>query len=72
VFVLAHIPLFVALVWFSKSEVFQIGLNLFVFIHIGLHWAFRHHPQYEFKNPLSIFLIVGAAPLALVHLSVLL
>lgn len=72
IFVLAHIPLFVLCMAFRDSIEFQIALDAFFIIHIGLHWLFRNHPEYTFDNWLSQLLIVGVAPLAILHLVLIL
>lgn len=68
VFIMLHIPLFVLLMVGIESRDFQFGFDIFLLIHVGLHWLFRHHPAYTFDNALSQFLIVGVAPLAVGHL----
>lgn len=67
-FVFLHIPLMVALIWFSNSQPFQMGFDLFLILHVGLHWGFRKHPLYEFHNPFSVLLIVFPALVAILHL----
>jgi hypothetical protein len=67
-FTLLHIPLFAWILWAAQFPAFQIGFSLFVIIHAGLHWLLRRHPQYEFNNPFSWFLIAGPVPLAVVRL----
>ena len=50
---------------------FQIGFDIFLLIHLGLHRLFRHHPHNAFGNRFSQALILGAAPLALLHLALI-
>ena len=59
-FAALHIPLLAWILWAAQFEGFQIGFDLFLLIHIGLHWLLRNHPQNEFNNRFSQFLIVGS------------
>ncbi len=79
VFILIHIPLFGLVLWASfigvagTTNVFQIAFSMFCIIHIFLHKLNENHPAYEFKNPLSQFLIwgsgfAGAAHILIVYL----
>ena len=68
VFVLAHIPLFAWMMSMIPSREYQIGLDIFLIIHAGLHWLFRNHPRYTFDNRLSQVLIWGGIPLGVLHL----
>jgi hypothetical protein len=70
-FTAAHIPVFAALIWAGQYEAFQIGFDVFLVGHIGLHWLFRDHPHNEFNNWFSQFLIIGVAPLAVLHLGLI-
>jgi hypothetical protein len=72
VFIVAHIPLFVMLMVFSTDHQFQIILDIFLIIHVGLHWFFRNHPENTFDNRLSQGLIIGGAPLGILHMSLIL
>ena len=72
VFVLAHIPLFVLLIGGMSSREFQLGFDIFLIVHAGLHILFRNHPDYTFDNTLSRLLIYGVVPLAVLHLMLLL
>ena len=67
-FVILHIPLLAWIIRAAQFRGFQVGFDLFLLIHIGLHWLFRNHPQNEFNNHFSQFLIIGVAPFALLHL----
>lgn len=66
-FTALHVPLFVAFFWLMGSApaevhmMFQTALAAFAVVHAGLHWLLRKHPRYEFNNPLSWSLILGAA-----------
>jgi hypothetical protein len=72
VFTAAHIPLFMLIIWFSQDHAFQVGFDLFLMLHVALHWFFRNHPQYEFGNWFSQMLIWGGLPLGLLHLILIL
>ena len=69
-FIVAHIPLFVLFLWFVAYPAFwfYVFVDGFVVMHLGLHWWFRTHPQYEFKGFVSNLFIVGAAIVGSVHL----
>ncbi|MFP4322456.1 MAG: DUF6713 family protein [Anaerolineales bacterium] len=71
VFVLAHIPLLMGIMAAGQDTTFQVAFNLFLIIHVGLHWLFRNHPQYEFSDRFSRLLIVGGGPLGALHLALL-
>lgn len=70
IFTLAHVPLFLWFFWMAPHPArwFEIGIDLFLIIHVGLHFFFRRHPLYEFKGWLSHGLIAGAGLAGLVHL----
>ena len=67
-----YYPLFVMLMVFSTDHQFQIILDIFLIIHVGLHWFFRNHPENTFDNRLSQGLIIGGAPLGILHMSLIL
>ena len=71
VFVFAHVPLFFLIIWIveqgSQSKA-AMALSTFAVVHVGLHWAFRNHPKYEFLGFGSRALIVGAGVLGLGHI----
>lgn len=69
VFVWLHAPLVLAVLWLSGSEGFRQGLCAFAVVHVGLHWAFRRHPAYEFNNPSSWALILLTGVLGASHLA---
>ncbi len=76
-FTLAHVPLPVAFFWLMghpSPQVrlgFQIWLDAFAVLHVGLHWLFRHHPHYDFHNLLSRSLIVGTGIAGGAHIGLL-
>ncbi len=72
VFVLLHIPLMVVIILALPSQTFQVGMDMFLILHGGLHILFRNHPAYTFNNALSKMLIFGVIPLAILHLLLLL
>jgi hypothetical protein len=71
IFVLAHIPLFVLVIAAAGNIVFQVGFDLFLLVHAGLHWSLRNHPKIKFKNWFSWLLIGGAALSGALHLVLL-
>lgn len=70
-FTAAHIPLFILIVLNLSARNFQIGLDLFLIVHVGLHWWLRNHPRIEFKSAFSWVLIIGAGVSGAVHLALL-
>ena len=73
VFLLSHIPLFFIVAWIvalGSASFSALLLSGFSILHVGLHWLFRNHPQYEFKGFVSNFLIVGAGVSGGAHLLV--
>ena len=73
-FVVLHIPLFALFLWLGTHPTmavrtgFQVGVDLFAMLHIWLHYLFRHHAEYRFEEPLSIFYIWGSGIVGAVHL----
>lgn len=73
-FIWFHVPLFALLMWGAGEDqagATRIGLSVFAIVHVGLHYVYRRHPDYEFNNPSSWGLILltgllGATYLALV------
>lgn len=70
-FTLLHLPLFAGVLWAMPYQPFQVGFNVFLLVHVGLHWFFRNHPENQFKDWFSWLLIAGSAPLAVLHLILL-
>lgn len=65
VFTAIHVPLYVALLWAlfpggAINRPVAIGFDVFCAIHVLLHRLFRNHPRYQFNNPFSWSLIIGA------------
>jgi hypothetical protein len=77
-FTLLHVPLFILIFWFLSRPPqpiyfwFQLVIDIFLVIHLGLHLLFRNHPANAFDNPFSMGLIAGMALLGLVHAGLLL
>jgi FlaA1/EpsC-like NDP-sugar epimerase len=64
VFLLAHVPIFALILWFSFAPTavgaaVRIIVAAFAIIHIGLHRIYRRHPANEFNNAVSQALIWG-------------
>jgi fatty acid desaturase len=64
-FTAIHIPLYIVLLWalFPGGVINRpvaIGFDIFCMIHVLLHWLLRNDPRYQFNNPFSWSLIVGA------------
>ena len=73
VFIWAHVPIFLAILWFGEGETinpFRQGLATFSVAHVALHWLFRRHPAYEFNNPNSWGLIILSGALGAAYLLV--
>ncbi len=68
IFTALHIPLLVLILWATPSRGFQIGFDLFLVVHLGLHIGLRRHPLVQFRNSFSWSLIIGAAVSGAVHL----
>lgn len=71
-FTALHVPLLVLILWNLHSFWFQVGFDLFLLIHAGLHWMLRNHPLINFNNWFSRCWIFGGAILGMVHLLLLL
>lgn len=71
IFVAAHVPLLVLILANLESRPFQIGLDVFLIVHAGLHYALRNHPLITFNNPFSRLWIYGAALVSALHLLLL-
>jgi len=77
-FVVLHIPLFIMILWFlcHPSEYvhfwFQISVDGFLIIHLGLHHFFKAHDKYEFTQQFSRVIINLMALTGLIHMILLL
>lgn len=72
-FVLLHVPLVTALLWFvthPDPSVFYaavLSFDAFIIVHAALHARLASHRLYEFHAPYSRWLIFGTAALAAAH-----
>ena len=73
VFILVHVPLFVLFLWMAAHPAwwFTVFVDLFLVVHVGLHYLFRNHPLYEFRGRFSHGLIAGAGVMGALHLVLL-
>jgi hypothetical protein len=73
-FVLLHVPLFLALFRLATHPSagvrrrFRLALDAFAVVHAVLHRRFRDRPEYEFGGTTSRALIDGAALTGFAHL----
>ena len=61
VFLWAHVPLVMLVIWIAgqgASSLPALGFSGFAILHVGLHWVFRNHPEYAFKDLTSQLLIL--------------
>ncbi|MCB9450771.1 MAG: hypothetical protein H6672_04995 [Anaerolineaceae bacterium] len=70
-FAAAHVPLFVLIVANWESSAFQVGLDVFLVIHAGLHTLLRKHPLLTFNSGFSRLWIYGGAVCGAAHLALL-
>jgi len=74
IFVLAHVPIFAAVIAFIASQNPQIRAKTrlitsgFLVVHGLLHGLFSGHTAYEFSSSLSTMLIYSAAGFGLMYL----
>ena len=74
VFVAAHVPLVVALIWLftNCSDTIrwraQLGFDAFLCAHALAHWLMSGDVEYTFHSPLSIAMIFGGGGVGLQHL----
>jgi len=72
VFIWAHVPIVLGIVWLSRSGAetpFTLGLSVFAMVHVVLHWAFRTHAANEFTGIGSWAIIVLAGACGAAHLA---
>ena len=70
-FITLHIPLFIYVIWNAHLSRFQIGVDIFLIVHAGLHWALRNHALLKFNNNFSRLWIFGGALLGIIHIGLL-
>ncbi len=70
-FTALHIPLFVFTIWNLPLFWFQVGFDMFLIIHAGLHRVLRNHPEIKFNNWFSQVWIFGGALLGTIHIALL-
>ena len=74
VYILAHVPLFTIIFCLvnhtspSIRKNSRIGVDLFLVVHVGLHWLLPGHTSHEFAGTLSSILIYGGALMGMMHL----
>ena len=68
-FTALHLPLFVFMLWNLSLPAFQIGFDLFLIIHAGVHWLLRNHPKITFNHWFSRQWIFGGAVMGIAHLA---
>lgn len=77
VFVAAHVPLVVVLIWLftNRSDTIrwrsQLGFDAFLCAHALAHWLMSGDVEYTFHSPLSIAMIFGGGGVGLAHLLLL-
>ncbi|WP_371875205.1 DUF6713 family protein [Sulfurovum sp. XGS-02] len=77
IFVILHIPLLLLIFWAithsseSMRYRFQIIMDIFLILHLGIHYLFRSHPKNEFTGTFSLSLIVLTAMVGATHLILL-
>ena len=69
VFVWIYVPLFAAILIYGSRRPVRVWLAAFAMGHVLLHWMFRNHPAYEFNNPSSWLLILGAGLFGALYLA---
>lgn len=71
VFIWAHLPLGLLLIWIAaQGAVSAAGfwMSAFMVAHVGLHWLYRNHPKNELTGGYSWTLIIGAGLSGLAHI----
>lgn len=74
VFMIAHVPLFSAVFWFTvhgtAQRSFSVGFDIFLLVHLVAHLLFLKHKRNEFRDWLSWSIIIGAGICGFVDLFV--
>jgi len=68
VFILAHIPILYGLFQQLTHEIFQIGFNVFLIVHLILHLIYTRHRNNLFTHWFSWFIISGASICGLLYI----
>ncbi len=74
VFTLLHLPFLLLIFWFLTQATapsqfsFQVIVDIFLIIHLGLHLLFRNHERNHFSGKFSKGIIQSMAFLGLAHL----
>jgi len=78
IFLLVHLPLYVAALFILASgaglarTILYYALDAFLIAHAIIHFGFRNHPNNGFTSALSKAIIYSMGILALIHLCLLL
>ena len=67
VFTALHVPVFLLILVYLPSTIFQIGFDLFMVFHGFLHLVFRNHPAINFDSWFSRVWIYGGSLLGALH-----
>lgn len=70
-FMLLHIPLYTIILMVLFSGYAAIGnyiVDVFLIVHMFVHFLFRNHPANQFTSLTSKLLIYGAGVLAVIHI----
>lgn len=73
IFTALHIPLFAWFLWMIAypARWFELAVDLFLIVHVGLHWLFRDHPAYTFSGWFSHGVIGAAGVVGAAHAALL-
>jgi hypothetical protein len=77
IFVLLHVPIMVMFLWLighpsiQVRRWFQIAVDVFALIHVGLHWHLRNRIQSGFQDRFSKNLVFAVGLFGLIHLALL-
>jgi cation transport ATPase len=77
IFVLLHIPIMVIFLWLAAHPSlqvrtwFQIVVDVFAMVHVGLHWHLRNREQSGFRDRFSRNLIFAVGFFGAIHLVML-
>lgn len=70
VFMLLHIPLYAVILFLLLSDAARIGYyvtDVFLIVHLFIHWGFRNHHANRLNSGLSKCIILSAGILAFIH-----